>query len=405
MENKVVRSESPALGKLILNSFKENIRQYTMFIALISIMIIFSVMSDSFLTPRNLSTLLLQTAHIAILACGVVLVIVAGHIDLSIGAVVGFTGAIAAILMGKMGMGVFPAIVVTIAIGALIGLWQGYWVAYQDVPAFIVTLAGMMVFNGLLLGVTNGETISTPPLFNAIGNDFLPTIFVASTPKDSIPNDTTLIFYAVVLVIYLLSEFNKRKERLKYGFDVLPKSLFAVKLVGISAMLTAVFGVLAMYLGISYSMILMLFIGVLYAFITNKTTFGRHVYAMGGNKEATKLSGINIRKRTLWIFISSGILGAIGGIVYTARVGSAAASAGAGMELDVIAAAIIGGTSTLGGEGTIVGAIVGALVMSTLNNGMLLMDVGAMQRMIIKGLVLLIAVWIDIRSRKKGSAH
>ncbi len=405
MENKVVRSESPALGKLILNSFKENIRQYTMFIALISIMIIFSVMSDSFLTPRNLSTLLLQTAHIAILACGVVLVIVAGHIDLSIGAVVGFTGAIAAILMGKMGMGVFPAIVVTIAIGALIGLWQGYWVAYQDVPAFIVTLAGMMVFNGLLLGVTNGETISTPPLFNAIGNDFLPTIFVASTPKDSIPNDTTLIFYAVVLVIYLLSEFNKRKERLKYGFDVLPKSLFAVKLVGISAMLTAVFGVLAMYLGISYSMILMLFIGVFYAFITNKTTFGRHVYAMGGNKEATKLSGINIRKRTLWIFISSGILGAIGGIVYTARVGSAAASAGAGMELDVIAAAIIGGTSTLGGEGTIVGAIVGALVMSTLNNGMLLMDVGAMQRMIIKGLVLLIAVWIDIRSRKKGSAH
>lgn len=405
MENNAVQKQSQNLLKMVMTSFKTNIRDYTMFIALIGIMAIFSVMSDSFLTPRNLSTLLLQTAHIAILACGVVLVIVAGHIDLSIGAVVGFTGAIAAILMGKLGFGVLPAILVTIAVGALIGLWQGYWVAYQDVPAFIVTLAGMMVFNGLLLGVTNGETISTPKLFNAIGTDFLPTIFLANSPKDSIPNDTTLIFYGIVLVIYLFSEFNKRKERQKYGFEVLPKNLFALKLILVSAMLTAVFGVLSMYLGISYSMILMLLIGALYSFITTKTTFGRHVYAIGGNKEATKLSGINIRQRTLMIFVSSGILGAIGGIVYTARVGSAAASAGSGMELDVIASAIIGGTSTLGGEGKIVGAIVGALVMATLNNGMLLMDVGAMQRMIIKGLVLLIAVWIDIQSRKKGSAH
>ncbi len=405
MENNAVQKESKNLLKLVMTSFKTNIRDYTMFIALIGIMAIFSMMSDSFLTPRNLSTLLLQTAHIAILACGVVLVIVAGHIDLSIGAVVGFTGAIAAILMGKMGFGVLPAILITIAVGALIGLWQGYWVAYQDVPAFIVTLAGMMVFNGLLLGVTNGETISTPKLFNAIGTDFLPTIFLANSPKDGIPNDTTLIFYGVVLIIYLFSEFNKRKERQKYGFEVLPKTLFTLKLILVSAMLTAVFGVLSMYLGISYSMILMLLIGALYSFITTKTTFGRHVYAIGGNKEATKLSGINIRQRTLMIFVSSGILGAIGGIVYTARVGSAAASAGSGMELDVIASAIIGGTSTLGGEGKIVGAIVGALVMATLNNGMLLMDVGAMQRMIIKGLVLLIAVWIDIQSRKKGSVH
>lgn len=405
MEKKTTQNESVNLTKLVIDSFKNNIRQYTMFIALISIMIIFSFMSESFLTPRNLSTLLLQTAHIAILACGVVLVIVAGHIDLSIGAVVGFTGAIAAILMGKMGVGIIPAVLITLAVGAVIGLWQGYWVAYQDVPAFIVTLAGMMVFNGLLLGVTNGETISTPAGFNAIGTDFLPTLFLVNSPKDNIPNDTTLIFYGIVLLIYIFSEFNKRKERLKYGFEVLPKSLFAVKIIGVSLMLTAVFGVLSLYLGISYSMILMMLVGALYSFITTKTTFGRHVYAMGGNKEATKLSGINIRKRTLWIFISSGILGAIGGMVYTARVGSAAASAGSGMELDVIAAAIIGGTSTLGGEGTIMGAIVGALVMATLNNGMLLMDVGSMQRMIIKGLVLLVAVWIDIRSRKKGSAH
>ncbi|RKD33183.1 sugar ABC transporter permease [Thermohalobacter berrensis] len=388
---------------IIKFSLRNNIRQYTMFIALIGIMLIFSVLSDVFLTPRNLSILFLQTAHIAILACGVVLVIVAGHIDLSIGAVVGLTGAIVAILQAKFGLGVVPAIIITLGVGALIGIWQGYWVAYRDVPAFIVTLAGMMIFNGLLLGITNGETIPTNNTFNKIGQDYIPTLFLKNSPRDMIPHDTTVIILIIVIIGYLWMEFRKRKERIRYGFDILPKSLFIVKISLVILLITTVFLIMAFYLGIPYSILLLMLIGSLYTFLTTKTTFGRQVYAIGGNREAAKLSGINIRKRTLWIFISSGILGAIGGIIYTARVGSAAASAGQGMELDVIAAAIIGGTSTLGGEGTIVGAIIGALVMATLNNGMLLLDVGTTQRLIVRGLVLLLAVWVDISSRKNKS--
>lgn len=389
--------------EIIRMSLRNNMRQYTMFIALIGIMLIFSLLNDVFLTPRNLSTLFLQTAHIAILASGVVLVIVAGHIDLSIGAVVGLTGAIAAILQANYDLGIIPAILITLAVGALIGLWQGYWVAYRDVPAFIVTLAGMMIFNGLLLGVTKGETIATSSAFNKIGQDYIPTLFMTNSPKDMFPHDTTIIFLVLIIIAYLWYELKRRKERINYGFDILPTRLFVLKITLVISLLTAIFLIMALYLGIPYSILILMVIGSLYTFITTKTTFGRHVYAIGGNKEAAKLSGINIRQRTLWIFISSGILGAIGGIIYTARVGSAAASAGQAMELDVIAAAIIGGTSTLGGQGTIIGAIIGALVMTTLNNGMLLMDVGTTERLIVRGLVLLLAVWIDISSRKRNA--
>lgn len=402
-EKAIKHTEKVSSLEIIKRSLHNNIRQYTMFIALIGIMTIFSIFSDVFFTPRNLSTLFLQTAHIAILSCGVVFVIVAGHIDLSIGAVVGLTGAIAAILQAKMGFGIIPTVAITLSIGALIGVWQGYWVAYREVPAFIVTLAGMMVFNGLLLGVTKGETIATSGIFNSIGQDYIPTLFMENSVKDLLPHDTTLIVLILVLIGYVYFEITKRKERINYGFEILPMNLFVLKLGLIISLITAVFSIMALYLGIPYSILLLMMIGGLYSYIANKTTFGRHVYAIGGNKEAAKLSGINIKKRTLWIFISSGILGAIGGIVYTARVGSAAASAGQAMELDVIAAAIIGGTSTLGGEGTIVGAIIGALVMSTLNNGMLLLDVGTTQRLIVKGLVLLLAVWVDISSRKKSA--
>jgi D-xylose transport system permease protein len=388
---------------IIKLSIKNNIRQYTMFIALIGIMLIFSLLSDVFLRPRNLSTLFLQTAHIAVLACGVVLVIVSGNIDLSIGSVVGLTGAIVAILQARFGLGIIPAVLITLMVGALIGVWQGYWVAYRNVPSFIVTLAGMMIFNGLLLGVSRGETVATSSTFNKIGQAYLPTIFVDSNPRDLIPHDTTIIILVLLIAAYLMFEFGKRKDRLHYGFEVLPKVFFALKLTLVILLISVVFLIMALYLGLPYSILILMLIGGLYTFITTKTTFGRHVYAIGGNREAAKLSGINIKSRIMWIYISSGILGAIGGIIFTARVGSAAASAGQGMELDVIAAAIIGGTSTLGGEGTIVGAIIGALVMATLNNGMLLLDVGTTQRLIVRGLVLLAAVWIDISSRKKNN--
>lgn len=380
-------------------TLKNNIRQYTMFIALIGLMIVFTILTKgTFITARNLSNLFLQTAHIAIMACGVVLVIVAGHIDLSLGSVLGFTGAIAAVLQVQYKMGTVSAIVITLLVGLLIGLWQGYWVAYQDVPAFIVTLAGMMIFRGALIGVTQGRTIA--PMndsFKAIGQEYLPNI---------ITNEhfhmTTLIIGVLCIVIYIITELNKRKERKRYHFTVLPMGLQIAKIILVSVGIGVFFLIMVLYKGIPYSIILVLIVALLYSFIANKTSFGRHVYAIGGNKEAAKLSGINIRQRNLLIFIGMGILTALAGIVFTARLNAASAAAGNAMELEVIASAIIGGTSTLGGVGTISGAIIGALVMSTLNNGMSLMNVGPTWQYIVKGLILLLAVWMDIASRKKS---
>lgn len=394
MENNVSKTQIKVL-------IKNNIRQYTMFIALIGIMLIFTMLEPKFLTPRNISTLFLQTGYIAILTCGIVLIIVAGHIDLSVGAVVGLTGAIAARFMETLGLNMWVAIVLTLLVGLAIGLWQGAWVAYANVPAFIVTLAGMLIFNGLLLLVTKGGiTINFSKQFKLIGQGYLPTLFVENNVKDMIPHDTTFIIMCVALVLFVIFEFRKRAERKKYNFDILSPKMFALKLVAVSILIVAVLGVMALYKGMPYSILIVIVIAGLYTFLTNNTAFGRHVYAIGGNKEAAKLSGINIKRRTLMMFASMGILGAAGGMVYGARVGSASSSAGAGMELDVIASAIIGGTSTMGGEGTIIGAVIGALVMGTLENGLLLLGVSTEARMIIKGLVLLIAVFVDIKTRK-----
>ncbi|WP_113672942.1 multiple monosaccharide ABC transporter permease [Vallitalea guaymasensis] len=396
-------SNENGIISLIRLSLKKNIKQYTMFIALIGLMIIFTILTGgTFIMPRNLSNLFIQTSYIAILACGVVLVIVAGHIDLSIGSVVGFLGAIAATLQVNLHYGTLITIIITLFVGLLIGLWQGYWVAYRNVPAFIVTLAGMMIFKGTLLGVTNGATIA--PLddsFKALGQGYIPNIASLNIGSLSI-NMTTIIIGIIAIIIYNALELKKRGERKRYDFETLPKNLQMVKMIVVSLAIAIFFGIMASYKGIPYSIVFVLVVGILYTFITKNTTFGRHVYAIGGNKEASRLSGINIKQRNLLIFASMGILSALGAIIFTARLNAASASAGAGLELEVIASAIIGGTSTMGGEGTIVGAIIGALVMATLNNGMSLMNVGPTWQYIVKGLILLLAVWVDISTKKKN---
>lgn len=380
----------------LITSIKNNIRQYTMVIALIVVMLIFTFLTDgTFMTPRNLSNLLIQTSHIAILACGIVLIIVAGHIDLSIGSVVGFTGAIAAVLQVNYNMGTVQAIMLTLFSGAVIGLWQGYWVAYRGVPAFIVTLAGMLFFQGTLLSITKGATVA--PMndsYKAIGQNYIPNIGSSSI------HVTTLILGIIVIAIYNIYEIKKRKERIKYNFEIMQIYMQLIKMLFISAAIAIFFGIMILYKGMPWSIVLVLLVAGIFTFITQKTKFGRYVYAIGGNKEAAKLSGINIKRITLGIFTLMGILYSLSGIVYSARLNSAAASAGKGMELEVIAAAIIGGTSTMGGEGTIVGAIIGALVMATLNNGMSLMNSPSEWQYMIKGLILLGAVWVDIASRR-----
>lgn len=386
--------------EICVGSIKNNIRQYTMGIALLTIWLIFTILTDGiFITSRNLSNLFLQSCTIAILASGMVLVMVAGHIDLSVGSIAGFLGAVAAVLMVKMNVGTVPAILITLLLGLLIGIWQGYWIAYRGVPAFIVTLASMMAFKGAIIGVTSGASIG--PMnndFKAIGQGYVPKLFF----QDLSFNDTSAFISVGLILLFILFEFRRRQVRIKYGFQVLPMPLQITRIVLISLAMGLVLSIMVGYRGIPYAIILLIGIVALFSFIAEKTTFGRHVYAIGGNKEAARLSGININKTNLMIFVIMGVLTAVAGIVFTARLNAATTAAGNLFELDAIAAAVIGGTSTLGGEGTILGAIIGALVMASLDNGMSLMNLDITFQYVIKGLILLLAVWVDIATRKRG---
>ncbi len=396
------------LKEIVVRSFKQNIRQYTMIIALLTIWVTFTLLTEHiFITPRNLSNLFVQTATTAILAIGMVLIIVAGHIDLSVGSTMGFCGAMGAIFLIKLGWSPTLSIGATLIIGLLIGAWHGYWVAYRHVPAFIVTLASMLGFRGAIIGITGGQTLglemadntATADAFKAIGQGYLPT-FLASA--EGALHDTSLYFTLAVMVLFVYFDVKKRKARIQYGFPVLPLYLQLLRLIAVCAVIGLAFSIMIFYMGIPYCIVLTLVLTVIFSFLANNTTFGRHVYAMGGNADAAKLSGINIARKTMMIFMLMGVLTAIAGVVFTARLNAATTSAGQNAELDAIASAVIGGTSLMGGEGTILGAIIGALVMTSLDNGMSLMNMDITYQYIIKGLILLLAVWVDIATRKKS---
>lgn len=389
-----------------LNGFKGmfsvNMKQYTMFLALIALGIVFNILTGgTFLESRNLSNLLLQTASIAIVACGMLLVVIAGHIDLSVGSVAGFTGAIAAYLQVKCGWGTPEVILLAIFIGLLIGVWQGFWVAYQGLPAFVVSLGGMLIFRGGVIGVTNGETIAPlRPAFKALGQGYLPGLI----SKSGAFNDTTLILGIITIAAYLFIEIRRRNIRVKkYNLKVLPLSLQILKMAVVSAILALFFSIMIFYRGMPYCILLLIGIIIVFLIITTKTTFGRHIYAIGGNKEAAKLSGINYNKVCMFIFIISGIMASVSGLVFTARLNSATASAGNLFELDACASCFIGGASPMGGVGTVLGAMIGALIMATINNGMSLMNVNIKYQYIVKGLIVILAVWADILNRRKNA--
>jgi ABC-type xylose transport system permease subunit len=383
----------------LTNLMKGNIRQYGMFIALFVIMVIFNILTKgTFVSARNLTNLYLQTGYIAVLATGMVLVIIAGHIDLSVGSIAAFTGAIAAILQVKMGLPTIPTVLITLAVGALIGCWQGFWIAYRKVPAFIVTLASMLMFRGAVIAITRGQTIGPfSDSFNKMSVGYLPDI--ANFEGIHL---LSLLIGVVGIVIYAVMEFNKREKRRGYGFEVLPIQFFIGKLILVSGLILAFILSMALYKGIPYTVIIVVLLIGLYTFITTKTPLGRHVYAIGGNLEAAKLSGINARKTLFKVFVSMGTLAALSGMIYSARLNSAAPSAGNLFELDAIAASFIGGASASGGVGTVFGAIIGALVMASINNGMSLLNLDISYQYLIKGLVLLLAVWFDISTRNKN---
>jgi putative multiple sugar transport system permease protein len=380
---------------------KKNIREYGMFIALFAIMLVFSILSDGvFMSPRNISNLINSMGYIAVLAVGMTLILIIKHIDLSVGYVAGFLGAVAAMLMTTMDLPVFLVIPIILVLGILIGLFNGLLVSRLQLPAFVVSLAGMLIFRGALLQVTakTGTIIIPNKAFNNIGVGYIPD------PVKLIPgfHTLTLVIGILFIVFYILGEFKNRRNKLKYQFEVVPIKIFYLKLLFISALIAYVTYILSGYNGLSWTVVIVLIVVGLYHFLTTKTVLGRHIYAVGGNDEAAKLSGIDVKKVTLFVFASMSMLSALSGILYTARLQSATVTAGTGFELDAIASAYVGGVSAAGGVGKVTGSIIGALVMASLTSGMNLLNVGASYQYIIRGAILILAVVFDVQTRSKA---
>lgn len=378
---------------------KANIRDYGMYIALIVIMLTFTIMTNGlFMSSRNISNLLDSAGYIAVLAVGMTLVIVIRHIDLSVGFVAGFLGAIAAIFLTQLGVPVLVTIPVILVFGIIVGLFNGVLIAKIGIPSFVATLAGMLIFRGALLQVTEktGTIIVNDDQFNAIGNGFIPSIMQVNGL-----HLLSLLVGIVGIVLYIYSELSNRKDKVKYGFDVPSKAIFITKMAIVSAIIGYVTWILAGYNGFSWTVVIMVAVVILYHFLTTKTVLGRHIYAVGSNPEAAHLSGINVEKITYIVFGSMGMLAALSGILFTARLQSATTTAGTLFELDAIAAAYVGGVSSAGGVGKVTGAIIGAVVMASLSSGMNLLGVGISYQYMIRGSVLALAVIFDVMTRKQ----
>jgi putative multiple sugar transport system permease protein len=386
--------------KTLTALFRNNIREYGMLIALITIMVFFQVQTDGILMkPVNITNLVLQNSYIIIMALGMLLIIVTGWIDLSVGSVAAFVGAIAGVLMVKSNVHWGVTILVCLLIGALIGAWQGYWVAYVKIPAFIVTLAGMLIFRGLTLVMVRGESIGPFPVeFQKLSSGFIPDFFHYEGF-----HLTTMLIGVILSVILVILDVRTRKNQQKYGFEVTPFYFFIVKNIAISAAVLGLCYLMASYKGFPNVLVILFPFVTLYAFITNQTVIGRRIYAMGGNEKAARLSGVNTPRLLFYTFVNMGVLAALAGLIVAARLNSATPNAGEGFELDVIAACFIGGASASGGIGKIIGAVVGAFLIGVMNNGMSILGIGIDWQQAIKGFVLLAAVFFDVYNKNKAA--
>lgn len=384
----------------IVKIFKNNIRQYGMILTLIFIMLLFQILTDGILLkPLNITNLILQNSYILVLAIGMVIVIIAGHIDLSVGSIAALIGAIAAILMVDMHVPTIIAVIVSLLLGALIGAWQGYWVAYVNIPSFIVTLAGMLLFRGLTMIVLKGQSIAPfPESFQLISAGFLPDLFGGNTI-----HVLTVVVGMALSVFYIFMEWKNRITQKSYNFEVGSIGLFIAKILVMVAVINVFSYILATYEGIPNILVILFLLILIYSFVANKTVIGRHVYALGGNAKAAKLSGVKTKRVTFWAFVNMGVLSALSGLIFAARLNAATPKAGNLFELDAIAACFIGGASAYGGIGTVGGAIIGGLVMGVMNNGMSLIGLGIDWQQAIKGMVLLLAVAFDIYTKTKNS--
>lgn len=403
-------TDAAATQSGVLDYLVRNLREYGLLFALIGIMALFQILTNgTLLKPVNITNLLLQNSYIVIMALGMLVVIVAGHIDLSVGSVMGFIGALAAVMIVNGGFSTGVTIAVCLAAGTLIGAAQGYWVAYWRIPSFIVTLAGMLVFRGLSLWLLEGQSVGPfPREFQVIANGFVPDFFPASMGEGLAPligasrvNMLALCVGLVAAAFIVTMGMRKRARNLRYGIEVEPHSFFIARTAIISFALIFICYKLSTFRGLPNVLLTMGVLTIIYAFITENTTLGRRVYALGGNEKAAKLSGIKTERLTFLAFANMGFLAAAAGLVFAARLNTATPKAGFALELDVIAAVFIGGASMSGGVGRVVGAVVGAFLMGVLNNGMSIMGIGIDYQQMIKGLVLLAAVIFDVYNKSK----
>nr|WP_201470640.1 multiple monosaccharide ABC transporter permease [Microbacterium hydrocarbonoxydans] len=378
-----------------------NLRQSGILVAFIAIVAFFAILNPTFLSPGNLTNIILQYSYILILAIGMVIVIIAGHIDLSVGSVVALTGATAAVIVIRGQQPWWVGVLAAIAVGLLVGAWQGFWVAYVGIPAFIVTLAGMLLFRGLTFIVLSNVSLSPfGGTYYSIANGFINGLF-GGYGVDVF----TLVIFAIGVVGYAVWQVRGRRSKLAHQQSVEALGWFIAK-IGIVAAVVMWFGYqLSISRGLPFVLIILAVLIIAYSVITQKSVFGRHVYAIGGNLHAALLSGVNVRRVNFWIFVNMGLLAGIAGVVFSSRTNGAQPGAGNMFELDAIAACFIGGAAVTGGVGRVGGAIVGGLIMAVMSNGMQLMGLDQATQQVVKGLVLLIAVAFDVWNKRRAGAN
>ena len=386
--------------KTLATLFKSNVREYGMLIALIAVMLFFQLQTGGVLMkPVNITNLVLQNSYVITMALGMLLIIVSGWIDLSVGSVVAVVGALAGVLIVRYHVNWVAVVAISLLVGAAIGAFQGYWVAYLKIPSFIVTLAGFLMFRGLTIALLRGESVGPFPRgFQNISSGFIPDFFQYEGF-----HVTTMLIGVILSVLLIWLDLRARNNQQKYGFEVTPFYFFVIKNIGITVAVMGLCYLMASYKGLPNVLVLLFVLIAGYAFMTSQTVIGRRIYAMGGNVKAAMLSGVNTTRLLFYTFVNMGVLAALAGLIVAARLNSSTPNAGDGMELDVIAACFIGGASPTGGVGKVIGAVVGAFLIGVLNNGMSIMGVGIDWQKVVKGVVLLVAVLFDVYNKNKSA--
>jgi putative multiple sugar transport system permease protein len=386
----------------VMELLTRNMRQSGIYVAFVFIVLLFTVLTGgTLLSPGNLTNLVLQYSYILILAIGMVMIIVAGHIDLSVGSVVALTGAVAAVVVIREGMPWWVGIIAALITGALVGVWQGFWVAVVGIPAFIVTLAGMLIFRGLTMQTLDNVSLSPfPREYQQIAGGFLNGLL--GGPGYDV---FTLVIAVLGVIGFAVQQWRVRMRKLEYKQPVESLWLFSVKILLVAAVIMAFAWRLANARGMPIVLILLAALVLIYGFVTQRTVFGRHIYAMGGNLQAAKLSGVKTKRVNFLLFVNMGLLAAVAGVVYSARSNSAQPGAGFMFELDAIAAAFIGGAAVTGGVGKVQGAIIGGLIMAVMSNGMQIMGIDQSTQNVVRGVVLVLAVAFDVWNKKRAAAE